>query len=201
MTSPAGDARLVVTDAPTSEAEAAIRDGLSAYNFEKAGYRDHRPLAILVSDPETGEVVGGLLGGTSFGLLRIDRFFLPENLRKQGLGTRIIETAEEEGRRRGCTRALLTTLSFQAPGFYKRQGWEVLAELESEPPAPTVPDDEAADKPIVRGWRQLRTDQRRIARMTCFMNPSIAAGSVHRKTATKSFSGSIQVRLPPAPRA
>jgi len=137
MTSPAGDARLVVTDAPTSEAEAVIRDGLSAYNLDKAGYRDHLPLAILVRDPDTGDVVGGLLGGTSFGLLRIDRFFLPESLRKQGLGSSIIKAAEEEGRRRGCTRALLTTLSFQAPGFYKRQGWEVLAELESVPPAPS----------------------------------------------------------------
>jgi GNAT superfamily N-acetyltransferase len=127
----------VLTDAPSAEDEAAVRDGLSAYNFEKAGYRDQRPLAILVSDPETGDVVGGLLGGTSFGLLRIDRFFLPESLRKQGLGTKIINTAEEEGRRRGCTRALLTTLSFQAPGFYKRQGWKVLAELEGEPPAPS----------------------------------------------------------------
>ena len=137
MTSQAGDAHIVVTDTPDTEAEAVIRDGLSAYNFEKAGYRDHRPLAILVCDRETGEVVGGLLGGTSFGLLRIDRFFLPESLRKQGLGTRIIKAAEEEGRRRGCGRALLTTLSFQAPGFYKLQGWEVLAELDGDPPAPT----------------------------------------------------------------
>jgi GNAT superfamily N-acetyltransferase len=137
MTAPADDTRLVVTDAPTLEAEAVIRDGLSNYNLEKAGYRDHQPLAILVSDPATGEVVGGLLGGTSFGLLRIDRFFLPETLRKQGLGSRLIKAAEDEGRRRGCSRALLTTLAFQAPGFYKRQGWEVLAELDGEPPAPS----------------------------------------------------------------
>lgn len=131
------EATLTVTDAPEAAAEAAIRDGLSDYNFDKAGYRDHRPLAILISDPDSGEVVGGLLGSTSFGLLRIDRFFLPEGLRKQGLGTRIINAAEEEGRRRGCIRALLTTLSFQAPGFYQRQGWKVLAELEGVPPAPT----------------------------------------------------------------
>jgi GNAT superfamily N-acetyltransferase len=137
MTVRADGARIAVTDEPSAADESVIRDGLSAYNFEKAGYRDQRPLAILVSDPESGDIVGGLLGGTSFGLLRIDRFFLPESLRKQGLGTRIINAAEEEGRQRGCTRALLTTLSFQAPGFYKRQGWEVLAELEGIPPAPS----------------------------------------------------------------
>ena len=131
------DATLTVTDAPGAKAEAAIRDGLSDYNFDKAGYRDHRPLAILVSDPQTGEVVGGLIGRTSFGLLYVDRFFLPESLRKQGLGTRIIAAAEAEGRRRGCSRAVLSTLSFQAPGFYQRQGWDVLGKIECEPPGHT----------------------------------------------------------------
>jgi GNAT superfamily N-acetyltransferase len=137
VTTKVSDARLEVTDAPPADAEAAIRDGLSDYNLQKAGYRDHRPLAILVSDPDTGAVVGGLLGRTSFGLLYVDRFFLPENLRKQGLGSRIIRAAEKEGRRRGCSRALLTTLEFQAPGFYQRQGWQVLAKLDGDPPAPT----------------------------------------------------------------
>jgi GNAT superfamily N-acetyltransferase len=137
MTLQASDASIVVTDAPATEDEAVVRDGLGAYNFEKAGYRDHRPLAILVSDPETGEVVGGLLGRTSFGLLYVDRFFLPEPLRKQGLGGRILKAAEEEGARRGCSHAILTTLSFQAPGFYKRQGWQVLGQIECDPPGHT----------------------------------------------------------------
>jgi hypothetical protein len=50
-----------LTDAPDSEAEVAIRDGLSAHDFEKAGCRDHPPPAMPVSDPETG-VGGGRLG-------------------------------------------------------------------------------------------------------------------------------------------
>jgi GNAT superfamily N-acetyltransferase len=138
MTSlPPAELPLVVTDMPGAEAEAVIRDGLSAYNFEKAGYRDQRPLAVLVSDPATGEIVGGLYGGTSYGLLRIDRFFLPETLRKQGLGSQVLRAAEEEGKRRGCSRALLSTLSFQAPGFYERQGWQVLARIDCDPPGHT----------------------------------------------------------------
>jgi GNAT superfamily N-acetyltransferase len=126
-----------LTDEPGAEAEAVIRDGLGAYNFAKAGYRDQRPLAILVRDPATGEVVGGLLGRTSMGLLYIDRFFLPERLRKQGLGSRILRAAEEEGVRRGCSRATLSTLSFQAPGFYRRQGWQELGRIECDPPGHT----------------------------------------------------------------
>lgn len=137
MTAAPRDARFEMTDAPDSEAEAAIRDGLGAYNLEKAGYRDQRPLAVLVTDPDSGAVVGGLYGSTSMGLLRIDRFFLPEGMRKQGLGSRILAAAEAEGARRGCTRAILSTLSFQAPGFYERQGWQVLGRIDCDPPGHT----------------------------------------------------------------
>jgi hypothetical protein len=45
--------------------------------------------------------------------------------------------AEEEGRRRGCTRAVLSTLHLQAPGFYLKQGWEVAARIDCEPPGHT----------------------------------------------------------------
>jgi GNAT superfamily N-acetyltransferase len=128
---------LSVTDAPGERAAALIRDGLSSYNLAQAGYRDQRPLAVLVSDPDTHEVIGGLLGRTSMGLMFIDRFFLPEPLRKRGLGSRVIKMAEEEGSRRGCSRAVLFTVHFQAPGFYLRQGWEVLGKLDCDPPGHT----------------------------------------------------------------
>ena len=131
------DAELIVTDAADPRAEAVIRDGLSNYNVEKAGYRDQRPLAVLVRDRGNGEVVGGIIGRTSMGLLFIDRFFLPEAMRKQGLGSRVIKAAEEEGARRGCSRAILFTVSFQAPGFYQRQGYEVLGRIDCDPPGHT----------------------------------------------------------------
>ena len=128
---------VTVTDAPGVGAEAVIRDGLSNYNIEQAGYRDQRPLGVLVTDPDTGEVVGGIIGRTSMGLLFIDRFFLPERMRRQGLGTRVIKAAEEEGARRGCSRAILFTAHFQAPDFYRRKGWEVLGRIECDPPGHT----------------------------------------------------------------
>ncbi len=128
---------LALTDTPGAEAEAVIRDGLGSYNFAQAGYRDQRPLAVLASDPDNGEVIGGLIGRTSMGLLFIDRFFLPDGLRKRGLGSRLIKMAEKEGARRGCARAVLFTVHFQAPGFYLRQGYEVLGRLDLDPPGHT----------------------------------------------------------------
>jgi GNAT superfamily N-acetyltransferase len=128
---------LTLTDAPGDRAQAVIRGGLADYNFDQAGYRDARPLAVLVSDPDTQEVIGGLLGRTSMGLLFVDLFFLPEGLRKHGTGGRVIRAAEEEAMRRGCTRAVLLTVTFQAPGFYEQHGYQVLGRIECEPPGYT----------------------------------------------------------------
>jgi GNAT superfamily N-acetyltransferase len=128
---------VTLTDAPGTDESAVVTDGLRAYNEEWAGGWDGRPLAIFARDPQTKKVVGGLLGRTSLGLLNVERFFLPEELRRDRLGSRILAMAEDEGRRRGCTRAVLSTLHFQAPGFYLKQGWEVAARIECKPPGHT----------------------------------------------------------------
>jgi GNAT superfamily N-acetyltransferase len=133
----AGEPAVTVTDAVDEHARAVIADGLSAYNHEKVGYRDFRPLDVIVSDPESGEVIGGLFGRTSLGLLFIERVFLPARLRGQRLGSRLIALAEEEAKRRGCSRAALFTLTFQAPGFYRKLGYEAAARLECDPPGAT----------------------------------------------------------------
>ena len=131
------ESTITLTDAPGDDELAVITEGLRAYNEAQAGVSDSRALAILVRNPETQNVVGGLWGRTSLGLLRVERFFLPEDLRRGGLGSRILAMAEEEARRRGCTRAVLSTIHFQAPGFYAKQGWEVAARIECEPPGHT----------------------------------------------------------------
>jgi GNAT superfamily N-acetyltransferase len=125
---------VTVTDAPGSEAEWAIGAGLAAYNAEQAGYNDSRPLAVLVRDEISGAVVGGALGRTSLGLLFIDLFFLPEDLRGRELGSVVLAKAEAEGLRRGCRNAFLYTITFQAPGFYTRHGYHELGRIACEPP-------------------------------------------------------------------
>jgi len=126
--------KIVVTDAPDPADIAIIQEGLRAYNTSQAGYDDYRPLAVFVTDPESGEVLGGLYGGSYLGQLRVDRFFLPEDLRRDRLGSRLLAMAEEEGRRRGCTRIALNTLAIQARGFYEKQGYETAATLDCDPP-------------------------------------------------------------------
>jgi GNAT superfamily N-acetyltransferase len=129
--------KIVLTDAPDPGDTAVIQEGLRAYNTSQAGYDDYRPLAVFVTDPVSGRVLGGLYGGSYLGQLRVDRFFLPEDLRRDRLGSQLLAMAEEEGRRRGCTRIALNTMEIQAPGFYVKQGYETAAILDCDPPGIT----------------------------------------------------------------
>ena len=129
--------KIIVTDAPDPADSAVITDGLRAYNTAKAGCDDYRPLAVFLTDPATGKVVGGLYGGSYLGQLRVDRFFLPEGSRRGRIGSQILHLAEEEGRKRGCSRVTLNTLEIQAPGFYRKQGYTMAAKLDCEPPGIT----------------------------------------------------------------
>jgi acetyltransferase (GNAT) family protein len=120
MTMPDAAPTLVLTDMPGIEAQTAIGGGLSDYNAGQAGYRDARALAVFVCDRDTQQPIGGLLGRTSMGLLFIDRFFLPESLRKKGLGGRLIKMAEEEGA--SCSRCI-----FRRPVFICARATRCLA--------------------------------------------------------------------------
>ena len=130
----AGEWTITVTDAPAAEARGTIMQGLNRYNQEKAGYWDSRTLAVLVSDPESHEVIGGVLGHTSLGLAFIDLVFLPEETRGQDVGRRMMREAEDEARRRGCRAMWLYTISFQAPGFYERLGYRRFGTIDCDPP-------------------------------------------------------------------
>jgi GNAT superfamily N-acetyltransferase len=128
---------LVLTDQLDDAAEHAVARVLSAYNVGQAGHNDWKPLSILVRDPQSGEVMGGLIGRTSFKLFFLDLFALPDGVRGQGLGRELLATAEAEAIRRGCVAAVLVTIHFQAPGFYARHGWQEFGRIEIAPPGHT----------------------------------------------------------------
>lgn len=125
---------IAVTDEPSDEALDLIGSGLDQFNLDAAGYADRRTLAVLVTDPASGRVVGGLTGRTSLGLWFVDLFHLPPAYRGNGLGSRVLKAAEDEARRRGCRSGVLYTISFQAPDFYVKQGWAVFGEVPCDPP-------------------------------------------------------------------
>jgi GNAT superfamily N-acetyltransferase len=131
-----GDPMATLAATRDPRAAAAIGAGLAAYNADRFRPSDTAPLDVLVHD-SSGEPVGGLLGHTSFGLFFLDLFYLPETVRGRGLGSRILALAESEARRRGCTAAFVTTVTFQAPGFYERHGYRRFGEIACPPDGAT----------------------------------------------------------------
>ncbi|WOZ76394.1 GNAT family N-acetyltransferase [Kosakonia sacchari] len=110
-----------------------VEQGLNAFNDEITGISDRKPLSVLVKDANTGEVIGGMIGRTSLGLLFIDLVYLPPVLRGQRLGETLLRQFEEEGRKRGCISGFLYTISFQAPEFYKKNGWQEFGRIDCLP--------------------------------------------------------------------
>ena len=125
---------LTLTDQPTDADDKVIAGGLADFNALKTGYRDWRPLAALLRDPDTGETLGGMIGRTSYGLLFIDLVYLPETMRGQDIGSKLLGMMEQEGAQRGCKSAFLYTITYQAPAFYERHGWTEFGRIACDPP-------------------------------------------------------------------
>jgi hypothetical protein len=78
------DLEITVTDELAPAELAVIVDGLGAYDSSRIGYRDFRRLAVLVRNPQTGKVVGGLYRRSEFGLVYVDWLFCPRICAAQG---------------------------------------------------------------------------------------------------------------------
>ena len=126
--------RLTLTGTPEAAAHGAILTPLIDHNVQRAGPHGRTPLAVLIEYPETGEVLGGLWGRTSWRWLTIETLFVPETHRAAGLGSEAVALAELEAVRRGCVGAWVDTHSFQAPRFYEKLGYRPFGAIEDYPP-------------------------------------------------------------------
>jgi GNAT superfamily N-acetyltransferase len=122
----------VISDDPSPEVVQYLEDRLYEFNSAATGISDGEWLTIVVRD-ESDRIVAGLSGSTWGGCAEIRQFWVEESRRRQGLGTALLEAAEQEARRRGCTSILLMTFSFQAPAFYARHGFDVVAAVDDHP--------------------------------------------------------------------
>ena len=124
---------LTLTDSPDPADVKRVDDGLTAFNIRYAPDDAYKPLAVFVREADN-QVVGGLVGNTYWGWLYIANLWLGDNLRGEGIGTRLMTMAEDEARGRGCRHAHVDTLDFQALPFYQKLGYTVWGQLDDLPP-------------------------------------------------------------------
>ena len=117
---------------PTKQEIEQVRECLYQFNQARVGEDGHTPLQIVEYD-EAGNVIGGLLGGTYWGWMYLDILWVREDYRKRGIGSKLLSAAEREAVARGCHHVHLDTMSWQAPVFYQKRGYEVIGVLPDIP--------------------------------------------------------------------
>lgn len=127
---------IVVPEEPLEEHRTAIVMPLVAFNEAAGGHSDYQRVAVLLQDAADGRIVGGLWGKIAYTWLFVELLFVPADLRGAGAGSRLLARAEEIARAYSCVGVWLDTYSFQAPGFYLKQGYEVFGTLDGGPTGP-----------------------------------------------------------------
>jgi len=107
-------------------------EGLKNFNLAFIGRDQPKRLAIIVRNEEE-RIVAGLLSETKWDWMYIGWLWVSDGYRTNGIGTQLMQRAEREATLLGCHSTHLTTLDFQAKGFYEKLGYEVFAALEDYP--------------------------------------------------------------------
>ncbi|MFD8418206.1 GNAT family N-acetyltransferase [Streptomyces sp. NPDC059466] len=95
------------------------------------------PLHVWALD-SAGDLAGGLVGHTWTTWLHVTYLWVDGVHRGSGLGSRLLAEGERVAREeRGCAAVRLETWDFQAPEFYRKQGYEVVCVVPDYPPGAT----------------------------------------------------------------
>jgi N-acetylglutamate synthase-like GNAT family acetyltransferase len=105
---------------------------IDQFNIQATDITDVKLFALFLRD-EANAVIGGLNGWSWGRTFFVQHVFVPANLRQLGHGTRLMTAAESEAKTCGCAQIVLHTHSFQAPGFYKKLGFEVAGVVPNYP--------------------------------------------------------------------
>jgi GNAT superfamily N-acetyltransferase len=82
---------------------------------------DARVVDQGLDDHNNANAVGRTWGACA----ELQQLWVRSELRRQGLGARLVRAFEQRAAQRGCVRVYLTTFTFQAPRLYASLGYEM----------------------------------------------------------------------------
>ena len=121
-----------IVESPDSRDVQFLDDRIYEYNVSRTGIADARLLTIILRDHDQ-HIMAGVHGWTWGTCCEVRTLWIHEQWRGRGLGSRLMAAAEAEVRARGATQIVLSTHSFQAPGFYRRLGFEPVGSVDDYP--------------------------------------------------------------------
>jgi ribosomal protein S18 acetylase RimI-like enzyme len=122
---------LCVSSAPEAADVALIQSLIREETLALSGQPEDRDLAVEAR--RHGELVGACYGGTWGATCELESLWVSPDLRRSGLGTRLLEAAESEAARRCCQQVVLLTHRIQVPGFYEQRGYEIVGRVGNYP--------------------------------------------------------------------
>jgi len=97
--------------------------GLNKDAQEKKGISPSTFFGFFIKD-EKDQIIGGITGYIYSKVLSINLLWVEKTLRGKGYGSDLLKKAEKHARDIGCAFATLETLNWQAPEFYKKNGYK-----------------------------------------------------------------------------
>jgi len=118
--------------ARAAQASRALWKGLVEFNRSQAGplrYKRH----VITARDGNGRLLGGIILQSYLLETYVELLWLSQQARRVRLGTKLLKEAERCARERGSRLIHLNTYSFQAPGFYEKQGYRRFGTIAGSP--------------------------------------------------------------------
>jgi len=113
-----------VLENPDAQLVSFLDEKIAEFNWAHWEVSERKALAVKLSD-ENGDIIAGAAGRTFGDWLMINTLWVAESLRGQDVGSKLLTKMELAAQARGCNKALLDTLNFQAMPFYEKHGYQV----------------------------------------------------------------------------
>jgi GNAT superfamily N-acetyltransferase len=124
---------LHITKELTKKDKQYVEDELYKFNLKhfpvdlRGRYEE---ISLFLKD-ENGIVFGGINAEVCWNWLEIHTFMIDVDIRKSGFGTKLLLEIEKIALEKKCDFIKVDTLSFQALGFYEKNGYQVFGSLDN----------------------------------------------------------------------
>lgn len=122
---------------PVDDVRKTVKRHLQLFNHKQLPHlfphpddlKDLPALDLTIRD-DNDQIIAGVVANIFWGGLHIDYIWVDETLRSSGIGSVLMQRAEDEARKVSCAYMALETFDFQARPFYEKLGFEMIGEVE-----------------------------------------------------------------------
>ena len=128
--------QIILTQSPSQDDLKTISQGIKSYNQkhlpDEVVFEPDTRFAVFAKN-DSGKVLGGIRANAYWNYCIIELLWLSDEIRGKGVGSQLMQQAEDFAKEKGFEFIRTETVSFQAKPFYEKLGYRVYGELEDFP--------------------------------------------------------------------